>query len=139
MIKKIFSKVEPNKLLHIAYNFNYDSGRDDIAPPEKFLQVASIKPSKGKKFDAHYHLWKQPDFDKHIAQESWVVISGSIKVTYYDLDNSKLSEEIITAKGCSITFEGGHGYEILDDSTQIYEFKTGPYKGKELDKILIDE
>jgi len=33
-----------------------------------------------------------------------------------------------------MTFEGGHTYEILEENTSIYEFKTGPYNGRENDK-----
>jgi hypothetical protein len=30
---------------------------------------------------------------------------------------------------------GGHGYEILEDDTQIIESKNGPFAGVEQDKI----
>ena len=29
---------------------------------------------------------------------------------------------------CSMTFEGGHTYTILEDDTVVYEYKTGPYQ-----------
>ena len=38
-----------------------------------------------------------------------------------------------------MTFQGGHTYEILEDDTIVYEYKTGPYKGQENDKVFIDE
>jgi hypothetical protein len=137
MIKNIFSKKDPDKLLHVIYDMDNQIGREDLCPSEKFLQVSVMRPPKDKKYDAHYHIWKDNTFDQHIAQESWLVISGSIRVVYYDIDNEFLHEEVINAKGCTITFEGGHSYEILEDNTQVYEFKTGPYFGRERDKKFI--
>jgi len=40
---------------------------------------------------------------------------------------------------CSVTLGGGHTYLILEDDTLVYEYKTGPYKGIENDKIFLDE
>ena len=36
-----------------------------------------------------------------------------------------------------MTFEGGHNYEILEENTLVYEFKTGPYEGIDKDKVFI--
>ena len=69
-----------------------------------------------------------------IAQESWVVISGKVKVTYYDLDLSIVDEDILSPGDVSITLEGGHNYLFLEDSV-VYEYKTGPYTGIENDKV----
>ena len=38
-----------------------------------------------------------------------------------------------------MTFEGGHTYTILEDETIVYEYKTGPYKGQENDKVFIKD
>ena len=38
----------------------------------------------------------------------------------------------------SLTFEGGHTYTILEDA-RVYEYKTGPYEGVELDKVFLNE
>jgi hypothetical protein len=138
-MKKIYSKLDPNKLLHIVNFFSNIDSRVDIAPEEQFLQSAIIKMPKDKKFRAHKHIWKTPAYDKTIAQESWVVIQGAVKVFYYDLDDTLLAEEIIKQGDCSMTFEGGHGYEILEEGTIVYEFKTGPYQGQVNDKIFIED
>ena len=37
-----------------------------------------------------------------------------------------------------MTFQGGHTYEILEEDTIVYEYKTGPYKGQANDKEFID-
>ena len=138
-MKKIYSKVYPDKLLHIINNLSDISNRSDIIPDDNFLQLATLKMSSGKTFRPHKHIWKDNKTNSSIAQESWVVIKGSVKVYFYDLDNTLLSTEIINHGDCSITLEGGHNYEILEDDTIVYEYKTGPYLGVELDKVFIDD
>ena len=110
--------------------------RTDIVPPEHFIQCASLKLYKGKTFRPHRHIYKNRTEDK-IAQESWVIIDGSVKCIFYDLDDTILAETIINAGDASFTLEGGHNYLILEDNTIIYEYKTGPYEGQQCDKEFI--
>ena len=51
-MKKIYSKIEPETLLHITNTFEKISGRTDIAPEEEFLQLASLKLKKKYHFQA---------------------------------------------------------------------------------------
>ena len=135
-MKKIYSKVEPTTLLHIINRLDEIDGRTDIAPESEFLQLATLKMEKGKTFRPHKHIWK-PTEEKCIAQESWVVIKGSVKVIMYDLDDKNISTPILYPGDCSMTSQGGHNYEILEEDTVVYEYKTGPYKGVENDKEFI--
>ena len=137
---KIYSKCEPGKLLHLINRFSEIDGRTDIAPEEQFIQAATIKfPQGGKKFRTHQHIWKPAPREQVIAQESWIVVQGSVRVFMYDTDQLFLQDEVIKKGDCSMTFEGGHTYEILEDDTIVYEYKTGPYMGVENDKIFYDE
>ena len=136
-MEKIYSKVEPNTLLHIVNRVDEISGRTDIAPEEEFLQLATLKMKKNTTFRPHKHIYKQGE-EKVIAQESWVVIKGKVKVIMYDLDDSIISTPILYPGDCSMTFRGGHTYEILEEDTLVYEYKTGPYKGQTLDKVFIN-
>ena len=135
-MKKIYSKVEPTTLLHIINRLNEIDGRTDIAPENQFLQLATLKMEKGKTFKPHKHIWKSGE-EKCIAQESWVVIKGSVECIFYDLDDKVISTPILYPGDCSMTFQGGHNYEILEEDTVVYEYKTGPYKGVENDKEFI--
>ena len=67
------------------------------------------------------------------------VISGLVKVFFYDLDDALLYTTKLKPGDASITLEGGHTYEILSDETLVYEYKTGPYQGQALDKVFLDE
>jgi hypothetical protein len=91
----------------------------------------------GKTFRPHQHIWKPTPVEKIIAQESWVIIQGSVEVSFFDTDGTLLEKQIIQRGDCSITFEGGHTYLILEDDTIVYEYKTGPYQGQVLDKVFL--
>jgi len=133
----IYSRSVKNKILHILYKKSDFSNRQDLIVPDEFIQVASLKLSKNQTFKAHKHLWKISNKNKIIAQESWVVIKGKIKVDYYDLDNQPLGSHILNEGDCTITLYGGHNYKSLTEDTMVYEFKTGPYEGQINDKELL--
>ena len=138
-MEKIFSIKNPSVLLHIIYRLDEIIDRTNISPDEQFLQVASMYFKKGgKKFRAHEHIWREPKSKKVIPQESWIVIRGSVKVFLYDLNGEIIKEDVIKAGDCSITFEGGHTYQINEDDTVVYEYKTGPYEGQENDKVFLN-
>ncbi len=133
---KIYSKKDPNVLLHLVYRLSEVNGRTNIAPDDEFLQLASIQMHKGQTFKAHKHLIL--DKVTNIAQESWLVIKGSVKCIFYDIDDTIIDEPILYPGDISMTFRGGHNYLILEDDTIVYEYKTGPYLGQEMDKEFIN-
>ena len=133
---KIYSKIVPNKLLHIVFRFEDIEGRIDICPQEEYMQCASLDLHKGMKFKPHKHIPKTFKSDNFIAQEAFMVFKGSVKCFYYDLDDKIIEEQTIFAGDVSFTFFGAHNYEIMEHSI-VYEFKTGPYYGPEKDRIRI--
>ena len=137
-MEKIYSKIDPNKLLHIVVRKEeITPGRQDIVPEENFIQCSILNMEKGKTFRPHKHIWKERTRNV-IAQESWVVIQGSVKCIFYDTDNTIIAEPILYQGDASFTLEGGHNYFILEDNTLVYEYKTGPYEGQALDKTFLD-
>ena len=134
---KYYSKKDPNKLLHVVVRKeDLKPGRKDIISEEHFIQCSHLNMEKGKTFRPHRHIWKNRIRDV-IAQESWVVIQGKVQCIFYDLDNTILVKPILEPGDASFTLEGGHTYEILEDNTLVYEYKTGPYEGQELDKVFL--
>jgi|TARA_B100001057_G_scaffold460231_1_gene511119 cupin fold WbuC family metalloprotein len=134
---KYFSKKEPEKLLHvIVKKSDITLGRKDVIPEENYIQCAILNMRKDTTFKPHKHIWKERSA-KVIAQESWIVIQGSVKCIFYDLDDTILAEPILEQGDASFTLQGGHTYEILEDNTLVYEMKTGPYEGQEMDKVFI--
>lgn len=133
----IYSNVESNKLLHIINRLDEISGRKEVVPENNFIQCATLKMEKGKTFRPHKHIEKHRTYEKQIAQESWVVIKGSVRCKFYDIDDQLIAEPILYAGDASYTLYGGHTYEILEDDTIVYEYKTGPYEGQALDKTFL--
>ena len=138
---KIYSKIKKNKLLHIICNKNYLSKmtnhRVDISNEKQFMQVATLLLKKNQTFLAHRHIWKVPRFKKIIAQESWVILEGKVRMYVYDLDGTFIKSYLLNKGNFSITYEGGHNYKALTAKTKVIEYKTGPYEGVKRDKILL--
>ena len=135
-MKKIYSSVDSDNLLHIILRKeDIQSERMNIVEDQEFLQLATMKLPKGKTFLPHKHVYCEKITT--IAQESWVVIHGSVKAILYDVNDEILTEEVLNPGDSSITLRGGHTYEILEDDTVVYEYKTGPYLGIDLDKEMI--
>jgi cupin fold WbuC family metalloprotein len=134
---KIFSKVDPSKLLHIVVRKeDILPGRQDVISEDNFLQCSILNMEENKTFRPHRHIWKERT-QNMIAQESWVVIQGKVKCFFYDLNDSIIEEIILNPGDASFTLEGGHNYLTLEDNTLVYEYKTGPYEGQINDKTFI--
>jgi cupin fold WbuC family metalloprotein len=139
-MEHIYSKVEPEKILHtIVRKEDLTPGRrKEVVTEEHFIQCAILNMEEGKTFKPHRHIWKERTRNI-IAQESWIVIQGSVKCIFFDLDDTIIATPVLYPGDASFTLEGGHTYEILEDSTLVYEYKTGPYEGQALDKTFIGE
>jgi hypothetical protein len=136
-MEKIYSKVDPSKLLHIINRLDEIEGRTEVVPEDNFIQCATLKMPNGKTFNPHKHITKDRHYTEQIAQESWIVIKGSVRCIFYDIDDQIIATPILYSGDASFTLYGGHTYEILEDDTIVYEYKTGPYEGQSLDKVFI--
>ena len=136
-MEKIYSKVEADKLLHVINRLDDINGRTEVIPENNFIQCATLKMEKDKTFPPHKHITKDRHYTEQIAQESWVVIKGSVKCILFDIDDQIIATPILYPGDASFTLYGGHTYEILEDDTIVYEYKTGPYEGQSLDKKFI--
>jgi cupin fold WbuC family metalloprotein len=136
-MEKIYSKVEEGKLLHIINRLSEIEKRTEVVPEDNFIQCATLKMEKGKTFPPHKHITKERSYSEQIAQESWVVIKGSVRCIFYDVDDTIIAEPVLYPGDASFTLYGGHTYEILEEDTIVYEYKTGPYEGQKLDKVFL--
>jgi hypothetical protein len=135
-VKKIYSRVNESLLLHLILDDLDFSDRLEIIQEDNFLQLATMSLLKGQEFAAHRHLDKDVNFSKFHAQESWVVMSGAVAVTFFDIDDTEIETHIVEAGGVSITLRGGHSYKVIENS-RVLEFKTGPYLGRDADKMFL--
>lgn len=142
-MKHIYSKIDPSILLHMVLRLDeakiQPEQRIDIIKPDNFLQCSCLKMKTGTTFKPHKHIEKEKHYTNQIAQESWVVLQGSVKCIFYDIDDTIIEEIILKTGDCSFTLKGGHNYYILEDDTIVYEYKTGPYEGQKLDKVFIQQ
>jgi cupin fold WbuC family metalloprotein len=138
-MEHIYSKVQPGKILHtVVRKQDLTPGRKEVVSEDNFIQCAILNMEQGKTFKPHRHIWKERTRNV-IAQESWIVIQGSVKCIFYDLDDTIIATPILYPGDASFTLEGGHTYQILEDDTLVYEYKTGPYEGQSMDKTFIGE
>lgn len=139
MIHKIYSKIKPDKLMHMVCKPElFSNSRTDIVPSSEYIQLSILNLQGGKTFVPHKHIYKEVP-NQAIAQESWVVIKGQVQAIFYDLDDSIIEKKVLESGDLSITLFGGHNYVILKDDTLVLEYKTGPYYGQSLDKQFIGE
>jgi cupin fold WbuC family metalloprotein len=140
MANNIYSKIEPERLLHvICKSGDEGEGRTNLIPDDNALQ-ASLQSScpEGHTFKGpHKHL--PQGRETHNTQESWIVIKGRLEVTMYDLDDSLIGTETIGPGDFYVYLGGGHGLKVLEEGTTFYEVKNGPYQGQAKDKVFYSE
>jgi len=135
---KIYSQVKPGLMTHVSFKTK-DAMifRSDMTSDNEFIQAAFKRDAKGMTYDAHYHIQNERKFSH--TQEVWVIMKGRVRVTLYDIDQSYLDTLELVEGSCIITMHGGHAYEIMEDDTIWFEFKNGPYQGRENDKRMIEK
>lgn len=121
------------KIISIIYrDEDWIEGLNFITPDEMFVQVGSWWYDKGKVLDKHVHN----DFDRVAkrTQECVYMRRGSMRVTLYTEEKIKLDTFDLYTGELAVFAYGGHGYEILEDGTQVIESKNGPFIDVDTDK-----
>jgi hypothetical protein len=62
------------------------------------------------------------------TQEALFIRRGKVRVDLYRQDRTFLTSRVLSTGDVVLLAEGGHGFEILEDS-EIIEVKQGPYTG----------
>ena len=137
-MEQFYSKVKEGVLLHVIWRMeDFTEGRIDVISPDQFIQCSALLMNAGKTFRPHKHIEREVTDIDRIAQESWHIIKGRVKVTFYDLDDSIIAQPILYEGDTSFTLRGGHTYLILQENTRVLEYKTGKYSGQATDKTFI--
>jgi hypothetical protein len=69
-----------------------------------------------------------------VTQEVLFVRQGRICAHIFDISEKKVASVEVAAGDVIVLLHGGHGYDVLEDGTQVLEVKTGPYLGPEVDR-----
>lgn len=116
---------------------------DDFQPGAKFiseadwpLQIGLMTLPSGHAIGAHAHLL-QSSPQMQPTQEFLLVISGKMEVDFFDDDGQRFHTEILRKGEALLQIRGGHGFRFLE-ATRLIEVKSGPYLGREKDKVLLD-
>jgi hypothetical protein len=121
------------KIISIIYrDEDWVRGLNFITPGDMFVQVGSWWYEKGKVLDKHIH--KEFDRVATRTQECVYIRKGSMKVTLYTEALVEMEQFVLNTGDLAVFAYGGHGYEILEDDTQIIESKNGPFIDVETDK-----
>lgn len=136
-ITKVYSIVDPETLLALFFKPISNASRIDITDPLAILQIAAIPLDDQIQVTPHTH--KPVSRETLGTDEAWVVMTGSILVNIYDLDEKLLGRWTLDSGSLALTMKGGHGFTSLESGTLIYEFKNGPYWGPSVDKLQIQQ
>jgi uncharacterized protein YjlB len=117
---------------HVPADAAWGEGLNFFSSDSDFIQVGVWGYGAGKELKAHIHnevrrevLW---------TQEVLFVRRGRIRANIFDTREQKLAELEVEAGDVIILLRGGHGYDILEDGTEVLEIKNGPYVGADLDR-----
>ncbi len=137
MPEVIYSKVNKDTpLLAINRRGEISEDRNDICSENELLQISTKLLKKGTTFKPHKH--NKLERVTNTTHEAWIVLEGSIGATFWDIDDQVVFETVLSAGDCAVVFKAGHGFEVLEDNTILYEVKNGPYYGQLKDKTFIE-
>ena len=121
------------KLLAYKVGLGLPAGLQAYSADEDFVQVLSWNYGEGKMLQSHIHI-ESPRIAAR-TQEAIIVLSGRLRANLYDEERQLLSSIVVGMHECMVFLAGGHGYEILQEDTKVFEVKNGPYPGLNSDKV----
>ena len=125
MIQKI---THNNQLLAIIISNKYaEPGIHFFTPDDFSQQLAFMKHPVGKIIQPHVHNPAQREV--HFTKEVLFIRKGKIRVDFYTDEQKYVESHILETGDVILLSEGGHGFEILEE-TEMIEVKQGPYVGE---------
>lgn len=121
-----------NKLLGLIIKFSfYKEGIAFFTPDDFSQQLGYMNRPEGYIIPPHHHNLVSREVV--LTQEVLFIKSGKVRVDFYDDEQNYLESRIIERGDVILLADGGHGFEMLEQS-EIIEVKQGPYVG-ERDKV----
>lgn len=123
------------KVLAIIIRSQYQKeGISFFTPGDFSQQLGYMNRPKGYVIDPHVHNLVERKVT--LTQEVLYIKNGKVRVDFYDDDRNYLESKIVSTGDVILLAEGGHGFEMLENS-EIIEIKQGPYCGDE-DKVRFE-
>ena len=128
---------EDNLLLakYIPADCAWNEGLSFFSDDKDFIQVGVWGYDSGKELKAHIH--NEVKREVFWTQEVLFVRKGKIRADIYDTKSKKIDSIFVNEGDVIILLRGAHGYEIIENGTQVLEIKNGPYVGADLDRRRI--
>lgn len=136
MPKFIYSKNKPDLLL-LAINRKEEitENRTDLCPETELLQISTKILKKDTSFRPHKH--NTIERKTYNTNETWIILEGSVLAKFWDIDSKVIFQTVLKSGDCAVVFYAGHGFEVIEEGTILYEIKNGPYYGQAKDKTFI--
>ncbi|MBA7630127.1 hypothetical protein ES703_37637 [subsurface metagenome] len=115
---------------------SWGEGLNFVSEEGDFLQVGVWGYDRGIRLQPHIHNEARREISR--TQEAIFVRSGSVAATIFDEEGGFVERLELGPGDTLILLKGGHGYEILEDGTQVLEVKNGPFPGAEVDRRRIE-
>jgi len=117
-----------DQLLGIKISNKYSEPGIHFFTPDDFSQqLAFMKHPVGKIIQPHVHneVAREVQFTKEVL----FIRKGKIRVDFYTDEQNYIESHILETGDVILLSEGGHGFEILEE-TEMIEVKQGPYAGE---------
>lgn len=136
-MKEEIVKDGKNLIAKIYRNGDWPEGLNFYTDDSDFIQASTWNYEKGRHLKVHGHNIIERKSNQ--TQETVYLKSGKMKIYLYSEKDKLVYEGIMLSGDFAIIFRGGHGYDIVENNTQVLEIKNGPYLGLEVDKKVIEK
>jgi len=132
-IISVNSKVSSNLNLCQVVSFGKFLHRTNLTEPDQIIQASLIKLDRFQSVLSHEHL----PIERYTigTGEGWLILNGSFEAEIFDLDRTSLGKFLLKKFDIILMFNGGHSLQAVKKNSVMFEFKNGPFKGSDSDKI----
>lgn len=117
---------------HIPATIAWKEGLGFFSQDKEYIQVGVWGYSAGKELKAHIH--NEVVREVNWTQEVIFVRQGRVRANIFDTREKLVAQLEAGAGDILIMLRGGHGYDVLEEGTQVLEVKNGPYLGPDIDR-----
>ena len=107
-------------------------GNDFITESELPMQIGIMRKNK-EVIQSHIHKIRNRQ-TKSISNEFHYVVRGKVIVSLFGLTKNLLAKIMLCPEQFCVLYNGGHGFEVIEDDTLMLEVKAGAFTSKEEDK-----
>ena len=132
-IINVNSKIHTNLNLCNLVFYGKFYNRTNLTEPSQIIQTSLINMTRFQSVPRHEHL----PIERYTTGtgEGWLVLNGSFEVEIFDIDQTSLGRYLLKKFDVILMFNGGHSLYATKKNSVIFEFKNGPFKGSDSDKI----